>query len=152
MYYLSCAPGLILYWFYLHYYYTYALNFFYTGNTQLWNPGSATGSTDPTLVCPGWPLCSPRRVECCCDVRFPDGAKASVDRPIFWVNIWRVNSDMCSWPKCVLCFVQWWHWVDRPITHTWGFLRSKFQQNKRRHVHMFCLWQHTSRTQCLVLS
>jgi len=31
MYYLSCAPGLILYWFYLHYYYTYALNFFIRG-------------------------------------------------------------------------------------------------------------------------
>ena len=61
-----------------------------------WARGHQVGLTDPTLVCLGWPLCSPRRVECYHDVCFSDGAKPTVDRPIFWVDIWRVNSGLCS--------------------------------------------------------
>ena len=61
-----------------------------------WARGHQVGSTDPTLVCPGWPVCSPRRVEFCRDVRFLDGAKPTIDRPNFWVDIRRVNSGLCS--------------------------------------------------------
>ena len=80
-----------------------------------WARGHQVGSTDPTLVCLGWPLCSPRHMECCRDICFLGGAKPLVDRPSLWVDIWRVNSGLFSWPHVVLRFVQRWHWVDQPI-------------------------------------
>jgi len=61
-----------------------------------WAQGHQEGSTEATLVCPGWPLCSHRRMECFRDICFPGGAKPQVDRPSLCFDIWRVNSGLCS--------------------------------------------------------